>query len=330
VAVEIMILCLRPLPAANGGWSSVKWRTPKLAAPVSVRPVQPADWLAQVTPQTRAELGPILQAPFLAALRMEGPATTFELALAYAGVVAEACAGVIVLGDELVADRRASVEVWSGPQIEERWRAIDAEAARAEPDYQPVRGVNDDHRPTQSFAFPIVLDGLEITRPNPAAIPAAAIPPAPAAPSPNPERRAVGSEPPALAAGPAVARSAAGGDLPAWAGPRTATGEPAAAAVVAVPPRTATAEKTSPGTAAARAARESPAVVTVPARTPTGDPRARTSSTERDAAQIRAQFDAAAAESTHDAATAIGNAGGGDGGVPLHGGDDDWSDVMPD
>lgn len=327
--MEIMILCLRPLPAANGGWSSVKWRTPKLAAPVVVRPVQISEWLANVSSQARAELGPLLHAPFTAALRMEGPATAFELTLAYAGVVAEACAGVIVLGDELVADRRASVEVWSGPQIEERWRAIDAEAARAEPDYQPVRGINDDHRPTQSFAFPIVLDGLEVTRPN-SAIPAAAVPPPSSSPpSPPPERRAAGSEPPAIAAplaaplsaGPAIARSAAGSEPPTWTGPRTATAEKPPA--FAAPPRTST--PSAPVPPAARAT-QVPTVVTVPARTATGEARARTVSGERRAAQIKAQFDDAAGEKTHDAASALSSASSDN----AKGADDDWSDVMPD
>jgi hypothetical protein len=214
--VEIMILCLRPLPAANGGWNSAKWRTPKLAAPVSVRPVPLAEWLAALAAPMRTELQAILSAPFVAALRLEAPATAFETAIAYAGVVAEACAGVIILGEELTADRRASVTVWSGPQIEERWRAIDAEAARAEPGYLPVRDVNDDHRPTQSFAFPIVIDGLEITTPTTRAVyeaalgamaaaeepadvaPADAVP-AEAAPT---ERHATGSTPPPTAAAP--------------------------------------------------------------------------------------------------------------------------------
>jgi hypothetical protein len=203
VAVEIMILCLRPLPAANGGWNSAKWRTPKLAAPVSVRPIPLTEWLTALAPPARADLQAILTAPFVAALRLEAPATAFETALAYAGVVAEACAGVVILGDEFTADRRASIAVWSGPQIEDRWRAIDAEAARAEPGYQPVRDLNDDHRPTQSFAFPIVLDGLEITTPTSRALydatlgapsePAAAIAPAEGGPA---ERRAAGSAPP--------------------------------------------------------------------------------------------------------------------------------------
>lgn len=165
VAVEIMILCLRPLPAANGGWNSAKWRTPKLAAPVGMRPTPVGDWLAQLPPATRSELKDIAGAPFSAGLRLEGPATAFDVAIAYAGVVAEACAGVVVLGDEVISDRRASELVWSGPQIEERWRTIDAEAARSEPGYQPVRDLTDDHRPTQTFAFPIVLEGLELTAP---------------------------------------------------------------------------------------------------------------------------------------------------------------------
>jgi hypothetical protein len=213
--VEIMILCLRPLPAANGGWNSAKWRTPKLAAPVSVRPVPLAGWLAALAAPVRAELQDILSAPFVAALRLEAPATAFETAIAYAGVVAEACAGVIILGEELTADRRASVTVWSGPQIEERWRAIDAEAARAEPGYLPVRDVNDDHRPTQSFAFPIVIDGMEITTPTTRAVYEAALSamaadaPAPVAPAPvapadlaPAERHATGSTPPPAAAPP--------------------------------------------------------------------------------------------------------------------------------
>lgn len=168
--MEILILCLRPLPAANGGWSSAKWRTPKLAAPVTVKPI--ADWPAALAAHSAlgAPLTPeataVLAAPFVTALRMEAPATAFELAIAYAGVVAEACSGVVILGDELIADRRASVAVWSGPQIEERWRAIDAEAAKADPAYQPVRGATDDHRPTQTFPFPIVIDGQEITKPT--------------------------------------------------------------------------------------------------------------------------------------------------------------------
>ncbi len=165
VAVEIMILCLRPLPAANGGWNSAKWRTPKLAAPVVVRPTPVGDWLAALSPTVRGELKDIAGAPFSAGLRLEGPATSFDIAIAYAGVVAEACAGVVVLGDEVIADRRASEYVWSGPQIEERWRAIDAEAARSEPGYQPVRDLTDDHRATQTFTFPIVLEGLELTAP---------------------------------------------------------------------------------------------------------------------------------------------------------------------
>lgn len=168
--MEILILCLRPLPAANGGWSSAKWRTPKLAAPVTVKPV--ADWPAALAAHAALgapltpEVTAVLAAPFVTSLRMEAPATAFELAIAYAGVVAEACSGVVILGDELIADRRASVAVWSGPQIEERWRAIDAEAAKADPAYQPVRGATDDHRPTQSFPFPIVIDGQEITKPT--------------------------------------------------------------------------------------------------------------------------------------------------------------------
>ncbi len=160
-----MILCLRPLPAANGGWNSAKWRTPKLAAPVGMRPTPVGDWLAQLPPAARGELKEIAGAPFSAGLRLEGPATAFDVAIAYAGVVAEACAGVVVLGDEVISDRRASELVWSGPQIEERWRAIDAEAARSEPGYQPVRDLADDQRPTQTFAAPIVLDGLELTAP---------------------------------------------------------------------------------------------------------------------------------------------------------------------
>ena len=161
MAVEIAILCLRPLPAMGGGWSSAKWRTPKLAAAVSVRLLAPTDVLVALSPTGRAELAEIVSAPFVAGLRMDGPATTFETAIAYATVVADACAGVVLIDEELIADRRASVEVWSGTEIEGRWRAIDAEAARAEPGYQPVRGPTDDHRPTQTFAFPLrIEDGV--------------------------------------------------------------------------------------------------------------------------------------------------------------------------
>ncbi len=167
--MEIMILCLRPLPAANGGWNSAKWRTPKLASPVSVKVVP--DWRAALHASAGADSFPnevtaVLSAPFSTGLRMEAPATAFELAIAYAGVVAEACSGVVILGDELIADRRASVAVWTGPQIEEKWRQIDAEAAKADPAYQPVREPADDHRPTQTFSFPILIDGQEITRPT--------------------------------------------------------------------------------------------------------------------------------------------------------------------
>ncbi|MEZ4358997.1 MAG: hypothetical protein R3B48_02375 [Kofleriaceae bacterium] len=160
VAVEIMILCLRPLPAMNGGWTAAKWRTPKLATSVAMRPVDVSAWLTGLAPEERQELAPILTAPFVAALRLEAPATAFEMALAYAEVVAEACAGVVVLGDDLVADHRASVEVWSGAEIETKWRALDAEAARADPGYQPVRDPTDDHRATQTFTFPIRLPGV--------------------------------------------------------------------------------------------------------------------------------------------------------------------------
>jgi hypothetical protein len=184
VAVEIMILCLRPLPAMDGGWNSGKWRLPKLATAVAMRPAMVATWMTGLPPEARAELSAILAAPFVAALRIEGPATAFDSALGYAAVVAEACAGVVVLGDEIVADRRASVEVWSGADIETRWRVVDAEAARAEPDYQPVRDVADDHRPTQTFAFPIRVDGAPAAVPDasaheqatrPVAMPAVAI-----------------------------------------------------------------------------------------------------------------------------------------------------------
>lgn len=221
-----MILCLRPLPAANGGWNSAKWRTPKLAAPVAVRPVPLAEWLAALPSPARTELQAILSAPFVAALRLEAPATAFETAIAYAGVVAEACAGVVILGDELTADRRASVTVWSGPQIEEQWRAIDADAARAEPGYQPVRDLNDDHRPTQSFAFPIVIDGMEITTPTSRAVyeaamgvmaappPVAAVPPV-AEPEVAPaERHASGSTPPPTPSNPSNSSNPSGPSIP--------------------------------------------------------------------------------------------------------------------
>jgi hypothetical protein len=163
-----MILCLRPLPAVNGGWNSAKWRTPKLAAAVATRPAEVTAWLAARSAEERSELRPILTAPFVAGLRMEGPATTFDLALAYAEVVAEACAAVVVLGSEIISDRRASVEVWSGNEIEARWRVIDAEAARAEPGYQPVRDAADDHRATQTFTLPIRLPGVIPDAPPPA------------------------------------------------------------------------------------------------------------------------------------------------------------------
>ena len=161
MAVEIAILCLRPLPAMNGGWNAAKWRIPKLAAPVTVRLMPPLDFLARLSPEGRAELGDLASAPFVAGLRMEGPATAFETAIAYAQVVAEACAGVVVIDEELITDRRASTEVWSGAEVETRWRQIDAESARAEPGYQPVHGPTDDHRPTQTFAFPLrIEDGV--------------------------------------------------------------------------------------------------------------------------------------------------------------------------
>lgn len=163
MAVEIAILCLRPLPAMGGGWSSAKWRTPKLAAAVVVRPVGPAELLGGLTVEGRAELRELALAPFVAGLHLVGPATTFELATAYAQVVAEACSGIVLVGEELSADRRASTEVWSGAEIEARWRAIDAEAARSDPAYQPVRGPTDDHRPTQTFAFaPRIENGVVI------------------------------------------------------------------------------------------------------------------------------------------------------------------------
>jgi hypothetical protein len=190
VAVEIMILCLRPLPAMDGGWNSGKWRLPKLATPVAVRPALVAAWSAALPPEARAELAAILAAPFVAALRMEGPATAFDCALGYASVVAEACAGVVVLGDEIVADRRASVEVWSGADIEVRWRVIDAEAARAEPGYQPVRDAADDRRPTQTFPFPIRVDDVPLGVPDAAAHEQVTRPVAvPAAPVVPPHRR---------------------------------------------------------------------------------------------------------------------------------------------
>lgn len=161
MAVEIAILCLRPLPAMNGGWNAAKWRIPKLAAPVTVRLMPPLDFLSRLSPEGRAELGDLASAPFVAGLRMEGPATAFETAIAYAQVVAEACAGVVVIDEELITDRRASTEVWSGAEVETRWRQIDAESARAEPGYQPVHGPTDDHRPTQTFAFPLrIEDGV--------------------------------------------------------------------------------------------------------------------------------------------------------------------------
>ncbi len=210
--MEIMILCLRPLPAANGGWNSAKWRIPKLAAPVSVRPVQVADWQAALEPEMRSALKELLAAPFVAGLRMEGPATTFEVAVAYAGIVAEACAGVVVLGDEIAADRRASVHVWSGPQIEQRWRAIDAEAARSDPEYQPVRGINDDQRPTQTFTFPIVIDGVELTAPMAREAVVAHVAMATAAPT-APAARAVTATTAATAA-PVQALSEADGTVP--------------------------------------------------------------------------------------------------------------------
>lgn len=166
MAVEIAILCLRPLPAMGGGWSSAKWRIPKLANPVQVRLLSPAEHLLSLSAGGRAGLGELTSAPFAAGLRMEGPATTFETAIAYATVVADACAGVVLIDDEVIADRRASTEVWSGTDIEARWRAIDAEAARAEPGYQPVRGPTDDHRPTQSFTLPIKIEDGVVTLPS--------------------------------------------------------------------------------------------------------------------------------------------------------------------
>lgn len=163
MAVEIAILCLRPLPAMGGGWSSAKWRTPKLAGAVVVRPAGAAELLGALSAEGRAELREVALAPFVAGLQLVGPATTFELAIAYAQVVAEACSGIVLVGEELSSDRRASTEVWSGTEIEARWRAIDAEAARSDPAYQPVRGPTDDHRPTQTFAFaPRIENGVVI------------------------------------------------------------------------------------------------------------------------------------------------------------------------
>jgi hypothetical protein len=287
-----MILCLRPLPAANGGWNSAKWRTPKLAAPVSVRPAPLIEWLTALALPARTELHAILTAPFVAALRLEAPTTAFETAIAYAGVVAEACAGVIILGEELTADCRASVTVWSGPQIEERWRAIDAEAARAEPGYQPVLDLNDDHRPTQSFAFPIGIDGIDgietsaptsltvyeaalsaMTAPEPpagtkgAAASAAAASASPVAAPTNvtpAERRAIGSAPPSS--------SASGGRITVTI-PPLASASPDLLADDASPPRSLVPE-------------------------PSGTP-----------------LDPADDEKTYDA---------------IFGNDDDWSDVMPE
>lgn len=166
MAVEIMILCLRPLPAMDGGWNSAKWRTPKFAAAVAVRRQSVAEWMVGLSAAGRTELGTIAQAPFVAGLSMAGPTATFEVALAYAAVVAESCAGVVILGEELVADRRASIDESDGSAIELRWRAIDAEAARSEPGYQPVRDVADDHRPTQTFPFPITVDGVVLQFPE--------------------------------------------------------------------------------------------------------------------------------------------------------------------
>lgn len=169
MAVEIAILCLRPLPAMGGGWSSAKWRTPKLAAAVSVRPIGAVELLGALSAEGRAELREVALAPFVAGLQIIGPAPTFELATAYAQVVAEACSGVVLVGEELSSDRRASTEVWSGAEVEARWRAIDAEAARSDPAYQPVRGPNDDHRPTQTFPFaPRIENGVVILGEPPA------------------------------------------------------------------------------------------------------------------------------------------------------------------
>lgn len=163
MAVEIAILCLRPLPALGGGWSSAKWRTPKLAAAVTMRPVGAVELLGALTIEGRAELREVALAPFVAGLQIIGPATAFEVATAYAQVVAEACSGIVLVGEELSVDFRASTEVWSGGEIETRWRAIDAEAARSDPAYQPVRGPTDDHRPTQTFAFaPRIENGVVI------------------------------------------------------------------------------------------------------------------------------------------------------------------------
>lgn len=190
MAVEIAILCLRPLPAMGGGWSSAKWRTPKLAAAVTVRPVGAAELLGSLSSEGRAELREVALAPFVAGLQIIGPATTFELATAYAQVVAEACSGIVLVGEELSADHRASVEVWSGAEIEVRWRAVDAEAARSDPAYQPVRGPNDDHRPTQTFAFaPRIENGVVILGEPPA------LPPMGAGTQPTPIVRARAREP---------------------------------------------------------------------------------------------------------------------------------------
>lgn len=163
MAVEIAILCLRPLPALGGGWSSAKWRTPKLAAAVTMRPVGTAELLGALSVESRTELREVALAPFVAGLQIIGPATAFEVATSYAQVVAEACSGIVLVGEELSVDFRASTEVWSGGEIETRWRAIDAESARSDPAYQPVRGPTDDHRPTQTFAFaPRIENGVVI------------------------------------------------------------------------------------------------------------------------------------------------------------------------
>ena len=309
-----MILCLRPLPAANGGWNSAKWRTPKLAAPVSVRPVPLTEWLTALPPPARADLQAILTAPFVAALRLEAPATDFETAVAYAGVVAEACAGVVILGDELTADRRASVSVWSGPQIEERWRAIDAEAARAEPGYQPVRDLNDDHRPTQSFAFPIVIDGIEITTPTSRAVYEAALS-AMAAPEPTTGNAATtASHPAVLATVPAataLSRTGVAAVIPPTA---AAVTEPIGASFLSA--EEAPAERRAAGSAPPPPSSGSERRITVsipPLHAPSHEPAAGSASTSG-LQPASSPLDGADNEKTYDTTT---------------GNEDDWSDVMP-